>query len=269
MAGLVRTIAAALALLALAVPIARAHDSLAPPGLDYHSWLPHEDWVMKHWLPFDEARLRELLGVDTADLFNWLANDHRTLAQLAQRHGVNPRTLARRLLAGRRAEVGDRVYAILLDRTKRTLTQGHLAQHMFFHVFHGADLVLPVRRYLGVSPTRWRHLRYERGWPPARIAESHGRSVARLRAHALHELAVDADQGVAHGASSRAEADEMLARQERGLDCWLSSPPPKMDPRNPFGDPDGGHGHHHRGSHVGIKHPKPPRGCWRGLYAGR
>jgi hypothetical protein len=254
-------------LVLLAQPAAAgAHDSLAPKGLDDHSWLPHAHWVGKHWMPYDESRFREIVGVGTPEIYDWLTDDHRTLAQLARRHGVNPGTLAKRLLEQRRGEVSSRVYGILRDRTQRTLTQGHLAQHVYFHVFHGADLVLPVKRYLGVPVKRWRVLRYERGWAPARIARRHGRDVAKLRKHAIEELEIDAHQGVHHGSTTREQADVTLARQLRVLDCWLESPPAKFDPRNPFGDPDSGHGPHRRGSRVGIKNPKPARGCWRGLY---
>ena len=37
----------------------------------------------------------------------------------------------------------------------------------------------------------------------------------------------------------------MLSRQTRDLDCWMTSPLPKLDPNNVFGGRDGGHGHGH------------------------
>ena len=89
-------IALAAALVLLTTP-ALAHDSGAPRGAE-HRWLPIERWVQKHWLPYDESRLYELLGVSTRGVFEWLADDHRTLAQLARRRGVSTRTLAKRLL---------------------------------------------------------------------------------------------------------------------------------------------------------------------------
>jgi hypothetical protein len=73
--------------------------------------------------------------------------------------------------------------------------------------------------------------------------------------------------GVSEEATSRVQADAMLARQERLVACWMKRSAPKFDRMNPFGDPYGGHGRHSRGSHVGIKHPKPARGCWKGLYS--
>jgi hypothetical protein len=245
---------------------ARAHDSLAPRGVDYHRWLPHEHWVQKHWIPYDESRLRELLGVDTPTIYAWLENDHRTLAQLARRQGVNPRTLAGQLLAPSRARLAPPIYGALRERTERMLTQGHLAQHVYFHVFHGASMFDPVRRWFGVSPARYRFLRYTRRLSPRQIAERHGRDPAAMRAHAVTALEGEAQQGVHHGATSREQADAMLARQLRVLDCWIDNPAPKFDPANPFGDSYSGHGPHRHGSRVGIRHPKPARGCWRGLY---
>ena len=254
-----------LVLMALAATTG-AHDSRAPEGVHYHPWLPWEPWVSKHWMPYDEARLRALLAVDTPTIWRWLKDDHRTLADLARRRGVDATKLADELLAPRRAHVGPDLYALLHDRTQRTLTQGHLAQHMYFHVFHGADLVVPVRRWVGVTPRRWRELRYERGWSAVAIARRHGRDPAALRAHAVDALRADAREGAGMGVTSPEQAEVTLARQLRVLDCWLESPHAKFDPRHPFGDPHGGHGPHRSDSRVGIRHPKPARGCWRGLY---
>ena len=255
---------------ALSQAPARAHDSLAPPSARYqHPWLPHhEPWVHEHWLPYDEARLNEILRVDTPTVFRWLKNDHRTLAQLARRRGVDPRGLAGRLLAERRTEVSRAAYRRLLERTRRMLTQGHLAQHVLFHVFHGPELVGSYRRFLGVSERRYRVLRYKRGVAPATVARRNARDPDTLEAHARRRLRRLAADGFARHATSQRQADAMLARQERVLRCWIHRPAPKFDPDHPFGDPLGGHGPHRRGSRVGIKHPKPARGCWRGLFRG-
>jgi hypothetical protein len=253
-------------LLATAVPSARAHDSLAPRGSN-HAWLPHEHWVHGHWLPYDEARLRDLLKVDDEAVFRWLKDDHRTLAGLARRQGVDPHGLAERLLAGRRDEVPATVYAQLRRRTQRMLTQGHLAQHVYYHVFHGPRLVTDFRRWFGVRRAVYERLRYKKGLSPRAIAQRHGRDPAAVREHARAALRAEAEEGVHHEATSRLQATAMLARQERVLQCWIDRPAPKFDRTNPFGDPNGGHGRHRRSSRVGIKHPKPARGCWRGLYS--
>jgi hypothetical protein len=220
-------------------------------------------------MPYNEARLREILGVDTRRIYAWLENDHRTLAQLARRRGVNPRRLAARLLAPSRPRLSQRTYGVLRERTERMLTQGHLAQHVYFHVFHGASMFDPVERVFGVSPQRYRRLRYMRALSPRQIALRNGRDPAAVGEHVATALAGEAQDGVERGATSREQADAMLARQLRVLGCWLNNPAPKFDPGNPFGDQWSGHGRHRRGARVGIRHPKPARGCWRGLYAGR
>src|SRR3954454_16998491 len=95
-----RTIALiTLALLALAVPVrALAADSHAPKGAR-GDWLPRTEWVMSSWLPYDEARLYALLDVDRPTVDAWL-DDHRTLGELARRHGVRSlRDFAARLVA--------------------------------------------------------------------------------------------------------------------------------------------------------------------------
>jgi hypothetical protein len=73
-------------------------DSDAPAGSPPH-WLPGEQWVMQHWLPYDEQRLYSLLGVDRGVIWRQLRDDTRTLAQLAQERGWEPRALARELVA--------------------------------------------------------------------------------------------------------------------------------------------------------------------------
>src|SRR3954470_14816922 len=91
------------AMLAVAAPMARAtsFDSLAPATAPPH-WLPPEPWVYNHWLPFDEGRLYAVLHVDRGDVWQQLRDDHRTLAQLARRHGITDmRALAARLAGPR------------------------------------------------------------------------------------------------------------------------------------------------------------------------
>jgi hypothetical protein len=79
------------------------------------------------------------------------------------------------------------------------------------------------------------------------------------------ELRAESASGVRAGSMSRAQAALILARQLRVVDCWLTRPAPKFDPHHPFGDRYSGHGPHSRGSKVGIRKPKPPKGCWRAL----
>ena len=252
----------------LVAATAIAHDSHAPDGAA-HRWLPDEEWVMRHWIPFDEARLYDELGVTEARVFDWLANDHRTIADLAERRGVRVHGLARRLLAGRREEVGKRQYAILLRRARDMLTQGHLAQHTLFHVFHGTHIAGPyeLEHWFGVSLDEWNRLRLD-GATPNQIARRHDRDPAKIQPLETDVLTHIADAGVSDLEVSRAEADLMLARQERLLNCWMKSPLARYDRDNPFGDRWGGHGPHEQDSRVGLVHRKPPGGCWKKLRAG-
>ena len=255
-----------IALLALA-GAARGHDSEGPRGAD-HRWLPAETWVQKHRLPYDEARLYALLGVDTPTVFDRLADDHRTLAQLARSRGVSPRGLAKRLMAPRRASLSVREYRVLRRRAERTLTQGHLAQHVFFHVLHGSHLSGHedghIAHLFGVDRHEYPGLRQVRRLSPHALARRHRRSTAAVREHVVGALRREAASGVRAGSMSAAQGESMLARQLRVVDCWLTRPAPKFDPHHPFGDRYSGHGPHRRGSRVGIVRPEP-KGCWKAL----
>jgi hypothetical protein len=264
--GLATTLLVALAVALPALP-SSAHDSLSPPGAAHH-WLPNEEWSHKHWVPYDESTLYSILGIDTPVLFKWLTDDHHTIAQLAQRRGVDPRTLAKRLMAPRRADLSQTQYRVLRERAERTLTQGHLAQHVFFHVFHGSHLNGHedghIEEIFGVDRPTYNRLR-QKGLSPLKIARRHGRDADMVREHVIEAVRHESEMGTETGAMTPAQADRMLARQMRVVDCWLTSPLAKLDPDNPFGDTYGWHGPHKRSTRNGIKHPKTPAGCWKPL----
>src|SRR3954452_1480330 len=116
--------------------VTKSPDSAAPRGAAAH-WLPPEAWVYNHWMAYDETRLYRLVGITRRQLWRQLRDDRRTLAQLASRHGwPDPRRLAAALVATERRRVGARRAAELEARALRTITQGHLAQHVFFHSLH-------------------------------------------------------------------------------------------------------------------------------------
>ncbi|HEX8052866.1 MAG TPA: hypothetical protein VF517_07730 [Thermoleophilaceae bacterium] len=265
--GLATAIFLALAAAVMWAVPSGAHDSLAPRAAHHH-WLPNEMWSHKHWVPYDESRLYALLGVDTRELFEWLADDHHTIAQLARRHGVDPRTLAKRLMEPRRASLSGAEYRTLLDRAERTITQGHLGQHVLFHVFHGSHLngheTGHIEQLFGVDRAKWNRLR-QRGWSPLRIATHHGRPADAVREHVIQSLREESERGVRDHATTPEQGERMLARQLRVVDCWLSSPLAKNDPYNPFGDTWGWHGPHKRGVRNGVSNAKTPRGCWATL----
>src|SRR3954452_10074384 len=114
-----RAVAAGLALLALAPAAAQAKvlhspDDLAPPDAPAH-WLPPEPWIYNHWLPYDEGRLARVLHITLVDLWGQLRDDHRTLAELAARHGWrDPKAPAAQLVATR--DVGLATRAVLESR---------------------------------------------------------------------------------------------------------------------------------------------------------
>lgn len=140
------TLAALLALAAIVAAGADARDSEAPPGKG-HNWLPCDDWVMLHWVPFDEPDLYRVLGIGRFAVLRWLRDDnHHTLAQLVRRRGMDPRALAARLVEGRGPQPGQVSVRELRDRVERTLTQGHLAQHLLFHRFHQPAIALGLPR---------------------------------------------------------------------------------------------------------------------------
>src|SRR3954449_5454450 len=113
--------------------VTRSADSGAPAHAPAH-WLPPEAWVYNHWLPYDETRLYRLLGITRVGLWEQLRDDRRTLAQLAARHGwPDARRLAAALVAPEAGRVGPARLGVLRRRALRTVTQGHLAQHLFFH----------------------------------------------------------------------------------------------------------------------------------------
>ncbi len=215
------------AALALCLPVGaaqaqapRSPDSLAPPDAPAH-WLPPEPWVYNHWLPYDEERLHRLLRITRADLWQQVRDDRRTVAQLAARRGWNdPRALAAALIAPRRAAVGSAAAVRLEDRALRTLTQGHLAQHVFFHSLHQFSLPSAAPELFGVTDAAFRRLRRTELSPLA-IARLHGRSPGYVEGQAIAVLRERVRAGVSGGALSRAQAAILLRRQLTQLPRWL------------------------------------------------
>lgn len=174
MARIVRTIAtlvlaASFALSALAVFAAHApaKDSLAPKSAG-DRWLPCERWVMHHWNPVDMPAFYARTGIRQTELFDWLADDdHHTLAGILKKKGFDPKeTLAASLAVKERSSAKTR--AILTERTNRLLTQGHLAQHVFFRWFHNPPVRQKSREIFGMNP--WDHAKARNmGFSPADV----------------------------------------------------------------------------------------------------
>jgi hypothetical protein len=183
-------------------------DSNAPAGAKAH-WLPRDAWVMQHFLPFDEARLYELLDITRKDLRKHLKTHGNTIAQLAARHGHPDQA---ELTA---ALLGERATPTLVARTHDVLGQSHLAQHVFFHVFHVPAIAKHAEDLFGVSQQEFRAQR-KAGKTPLEIAEEPTKLEGRVKA--LLEDGYDA--AVKRGDTTEAQAKTMLAIQMKTYDQW-------------------------------------------------
>ena len=173
----------------VAKPQTKSLDSEAPPGSPPH-WLPNETWVMQHWLPYDETRLYALLGVTRGDVWRWLRDDTRNLAGLARAARLPGPAGAGARAGGAVARASLREpgrLALLESRALRTLTQGHLSQHMFFHSLHQDAIPDAAPEIFGTSTTQFRYLRRAE-LSPLMICRLNGLS----RAHAQDDGGADA-----------------------------------------------------------------------------
>jgi Tol biopolymer transport system component len=217
---------AALASLAVAASapakkiVTHSPDSLAPKNAPAH-WLPPEAWVYNHWLPYDEGRLYRVLGITRSELWQQLRDDRRTLAQLAARHGYrSPAKLAAKLVAPRASTVGDETLRELRDRAERTITQGHLAQHVFFHSLHQFAIPSAAPDIFGVTDARFRELRRTELSPLA-IGRLHGRLPGEVQAMSISVLLDRIDAGIGNGSMSAGQGEILLRRQLSQLPRWL------------------------------------------------
>src|SRR3954453_18610706 len=200
--------------------VTESSDSDAPANAPAH-WLPPEAWVYNHWLPYDETRLYALLGITRVGLWEQLRDDPRTLAQLAARHGwPDPRRLAAALVAPQAATAGATRTRGLRERALRTITQGHLAQHLFFHSLHQFGIASEAPAIFGVTDVEFRRLRRAELSPLA-IARLHGRSPGQVEALAIAVLRDRTQTGVRGHAIPPAQADRLLRRQLSQLPRWL------------------------------------------------
>ena len=211
-------------------------DSEAPKGAPPH-WLPGERWVMMHWLPYDEERLYALLGGDRGTIWRQLRDDTRNLAQLAEQRGWEPSALARELVAPWRAELRDpERLAVLEQRALRTLTQGHLAQHIFFHSLHQEAIPANASKIFGVaSRAEWSELRRSE-LSPLQICRLNGLPRGHAQEQATATLRAAAESGVTRQSIPPVQAERLLSRQLRQLPRWLqqtryNGPPPLKTPR--------------------------------------
>ena len=207
-----------------------AQDPEAPDGAPKH-WLANEPWINYLWLPYEEARLYELIGKSRGDVFRWV-RDERTMAQLAQKQGWEPHKLAAALVEPRRGQVSPAMLRELTDRAERTLTQGHLGQHILFHALHQNAVPERAKEIFGTRD-RQEFVKFRRAeLSPLQICELNGRSRVEAQKGVSDALRDAAARGVQDGSLPPAQAEVMLDRQLRQVPRWLG--------QNRYNGPSGG-----------------------------
>ena len=219
-----------------AEPQTRSLDSEAPPGAPPH-WLPNEEWVMQHWLPYDEERLYRLLRMKRATVWRWLRDDTRALADLAVERGWDPAELARELVAPWEGRLVDPHRLALLERRAlRTLTQGHLAQHVFFHSLHQNAVPDNAPAIFGTASREQFQLLRRSELSPLQICRLNGLSGDHAQREAERALRAAVQKAIDRQAMPASQGRRLLSRQLRQLPRWLNQsryngPPPIKTPR--------------------------------------
>lgn len=200
--------------------VKKSPDSDAPATAPAH-WLPPAAWVYNHWLPYDEGRLYSVLGITRQELWAQLRDDHRTLAGLAAKHGYpDPEKLAAKLVAPRAAKLGPARAAEMRRRAVATITQGHLAQHLFFHSLHQFAIPSAAPDIFGVTDASFRELRRSE-LSPLQIGRLQGRSPSSIEGEAIGVLRERMRAGIADGSMTKAQGALLLHRQLTQLPRWL------------------------------------------------
>ena len=185
---------------------------------------------MRHWVPFDERALTTRLALRAGDLEAYLYNDHHALADLARARGLDVAGLRDELVAPWRPLADDQRYALLRGRTERILTQPHLAQHVFFHVFHDMAVVHDAQGTFGLPFATVHQLRIA-GLTPLEIAARGGVPPPAVRASVLHSLALERDEGVRRGVAWPDGVAAHLRPPERPARLLAAEPAPGRRPR--------------------------------------
>ncbi|UUY03117.1 hypothetical protein LRS13_20945 [Svornostia abyssi] len=174
------------------------------------------------WLPYEEQRLYRVLKMSRGEIFRWVRIDAtHTLAQLGRRRGYTADRLAAALVAPRAGKVSSRTLRTLRRAARRTVTQGHLAQHFLFHALHQTAVPERSRWIFGVRTNEdWFNLRRAE-LSPLQIGELHGRTRTTMRRRVEQALRDAAAKGVRRGYLTDGQRDIMLDRQLRQVPRWL------------------------------------------------
>lgn len=226
--------------------VSSSKDSLAPATAG-DRWLPCERWVLYHWNPVDMQRLFARTGIKESELFDWLRDDdNHDLAGLIKKHGDDPvKAVEASLAVERGASSAER--AILSERAGRLLTQGHLAQHVFFHVFHSSAIRQNAREIFGMNP--WDYSRARRlGFSATDIGRLKRGYSRRQTANRILKVIVRYEQrGVARRETSRAQAADYLDQIRTFIDPWMDMRYLKKRPKSGLPKPTRASGKDARG----------------------
>ena len=120
----------------------------------------------------------------------------------------------------------------LADRAERTLTQGHLGQHILFHALHQTAVPEQATVIFGTRD-RDEFLKMRRAeLSPLQICELNGKSRVEAQKGVSDALREAAARGVRDGSLPAAQAEVMLDRQLRQVPRWLG--------QNRYNGPSGG-----------------------------
>lgn len=222
---------------------AQSKDSLAPKTAG-DRWLPCEPWVMYHWNPLDMPKFYERTGIRQTELYRWMRDDdHHTFAGVLESQGLDPEKVIADSLATTVATT-PRMRATLKARAERLLTQGHLAQHVFFHWFHNPSIRQHSRAIYSMAP--WDYARARRmGFTPAQIGSIHNGFSRKETANRIVEAMMrDEQRGVRAHQTTASQAAHYRERIVKLADTWLDQRYRKPKQSGPLPHPLNHHDSH-------------------------
>jgi hypothetical protein len=221
---------AAVATLADAAAVNRP-DPDAPPGALYN-WLPREQWVMERWMPFNESRFYKIFHLNPITTNHYLFEvPGESLDAYAAAHGIPTSGLAQRVLGPRSPGVSVAQWHTLLARTTIVLSQHHLSQHMFFHLFHTTGMAEHMAAILGVSEASFLKLYNQTHLGFAEIAAIGGKTKTKVEASVLKLDEAEGNWGVREKAMSEQENKVLRARDREYFSDWWDFTPSAIECR--------------------------------------
>ena len=225
-------LAAALVAVGLAAPVASAHDAPMPDDAR-HGLIIDERWVMLHWAPFDERVAERALSLRPGQLEAFLYDDHHTIAQLAEQRGIGFERLV-----GELSDWADHTPGadpeLIRQRVRLMLVSGHLAQHVFGHVFHGIASTSTLQRAVHLSQKTFAERRAQ-GWSYRDLIKRIDGDPAAVQYGISQALGRNQRRGVRRHETSPQQSTRLLHRQRSQLHCWFTRPAQLVDPAAPYG----------------------------------